>query len=87
MTETLTQEAVSVPEYPMERTASCPFAPPQQMLEMNQVKPLSRVRIWNGTTPWLVTGHEVARTLFADSRVSVDDRIEGFPHRNEHMLS
>ena len=86
MTDTLTQDAVSrdVPEYPMEREAACPFAPPQRMLEMN---PLARVRIWNGTTPWLVTGHEVARTLFADSRVSVDDRIEGFPHWNEHMLS
>ena len=87
MTETLAQEAVSVPEYPMERTASCPFAPPRQMLEMNQVKPLSRVRIWNGTTPWLVTGHEVARALFPDSRVCVDARIAGFPHWNEHMLS
>ncbi|PRC44949.1 cytochrome P450, partial [Mycobacterium sp. ITM-2017-0098] len=69
------------------RTASCPFAPPKPMLEMNETKPLSRVRIWNGTTPWLITGHEVARTLFADPRVSVDDRIEGFPHWNEHMLS
>ncbi|KWX57816.1 cytochrome P450 [Mycobacterium sp. NAZ190054] len=87
MTETLAQEAVQVPEYPMERTAGCPFAPPQQMLEMNKTKPLSRVRIWNGTTPWLVTGHEVARTLFADSRVSVDDRRDGFPHWNEHMLA
>ncbi len=88
MTETLDEQAVSAaPEYPMERTASCPFAPPKQMLEMNETKPLSRVRIWNGTTPWLITGHEVARTLFADPRVSVDDRIEGFPHWNEHMLS
>ena len=89
MTDTLTEDAVSkdVPEYPMEREARCPFAPPQRMLEMSEVKPLSRVRIWNGTTPWLITGHEVARALFADSRVSVDDRIEGFPHWNEHMLS
>ena len=38
-------------------------------------------------TPWLITGHEVARALFSDSRVSVDDRREGFPHWNEHMLS
>jgi cytochrome P450 len=29
----------------------------------------------------------VARELFADSRVSVDDRRDGFPHWNEHMLS
>jgi cytochrome P450 len=88
VTETIAEQAVSAaPEYPMERETGCPFAPPRQMLEMNQSAPLSRVRIWNGTTPWLITGHEVARALFSDSRVSVDDRIEGFPHWNEHMLS
>lgn len=89
MTETLATDEVSadIPEYPMEREARCPFAPPRQMLEMGEVKPLSRVRIWNGSTPWLITGYEVARELFADARVSVDDRIEGFPHWNEHMLS
>lgn len=89
MSDTLAAEHVSadIPEYPMEREARCPFAPPQAMLEMGAQKPLSRVRIWNGTTPWLITGHEAARTLFADPRVSVDDRREGFPHWNEHMLS
>ncbi|MGE0215780.1 cytochrome P450 [Mycolicibacterium sp.] len=87
MTETLAQDAVSVPEYPMEREPRCPFAPPRQMLEMTEVKPLSRVRIWNGTTPWLVTGHATVRALFADPRVSVDDRRAGFPHWNEHMLA
>jgi cytochrome P450 len=89
MTDTLAAEEVSadVPEYPMEREPRCPFAPPLRMLEMGETKPLSRVRIWNGTTPWLVTGHEAARELFADARVSVDDRREGFPHWNEHMLS
>ncbi len=90
MSETLTNPAdttEAIPEYPMERDARCPFAPPAKMLEMNQLKPLSRVRIWDGSTPWLITGHEVARALFADPRVSVDDRIEGFPHWNEHMLS
>lgn len=76
-----------VPEYPMERDARCPFAPPRQMLDTSATKPVSRVRIWDDSTPWLITGHEVARALFADSRVSVDDRIDGFPHWNEHMLS
>jgi cytochrome P450 len=85
MSETLTP--VDIPEYPMDRDAKCPFAPPPPMLEMNEAKPLSRVRIWDGSTPWLVTGYEVARELFADSRISVDDRREGFPHWNEHMLS
>ncbi|WP_432416733.1 cytochrome P450 [Mycolicibacterium fortuitum] len=69
----------------MERAAACPFAPPQPML--GHPKGLFRVKIWNGGTPWLITGHEEARTLFADSRISVDDRIAGFPHWNEHMLA
>lgn len=89
MSEALAAEQVSAdhPEYPMERATRCPFAPPPQMLAMGESKPLSRVRIWDGSTPWLITGHEVARALFADSRVSVDDRRDGFPHWNEHMLS
>lgn len=83
MSETVTE--VDIPEYPMERAAACPFAPPPRML--GNSKGLFRVKIWNGDTPWLITGHEEARTLFADSRISVDDRIAGFPHWNEHMLS
>ncbi|MDT5016653.1 MAG: hypothetical protein QOD39_2813, partial [Mycobacterium sp.] len=91
MADTLTtgtaETAADIPEYPMDRDTRCPFAPPPQMLEMGAAKSLSRVTIWDGSTPWLITGHAVARELFADSRVSVDDRIDGFPHWNEHMLS
>jgi cytochrome P450 len=89
MSEALAAEMVTadLPEYPMDRAVHCPFAPPLQMLEMGRATPLSRVRIWDGSAPWLITGHEVARALFADSRVSVDDRRSGFPHWNEHMLS
>ena len=50
-------------------------------------RPLSRVRIWDGSTPWLITGYEQVRELFSDSRVSVDDRVPGFPHWNAGMLS
>ena len=52
MSDTLTAASdvtADVPEYPMERDARCPFAPPPQMLEMGEAKPLSRVRIWDGT--------------------------------------
>ena len=89
MTDTLADDTVTndVPEDPLERESLCPFAPPRQMLDMGPTAPLSRVRIWDGSTPWLITGHEVARTLFSDPRVSVDDRRTGFPHWNEHMLS
>jgi len=81
-----TTEAIA-PNYPMERAAGCPFAPPPEVMQLAQARPLSRVTIWDGSTPWLVTGYEEARTLFADSRVSVDDRRPGFPHWNEGMLS
>jgi cytochrome P450 len=87
LTSSATEAAADAPDYPMDRDARCPFAPPPQVLEMGAAKPLSRVRIWDGSTPWLITGYEAARTLFADSRVSVDDRRSGFPHWNEHMLS
>ncbi|HUB58715.1 MAG TPA: cytochrome P450 [Mycobacterium sp.] len=90
MSDTLTgtAETVSdVPEYPMGRAAGCPFAPPPEVMELSAARPLSRVRIWDGSTPWLITGYEEVRTLFSDSRVSVDDRRPGFPHWNEGMLS
>jgi cytochrome P450 len=81
-------EAVSdFPEYPMGRAAGCPFAPPPEVMELGAKRPLSRVRIWDGSTPWLITGYEEVRMLFSDSRVSVDDRRPGFPHWNEGMLS
>jgi cytochrome P450 len=71
----------------MARAAGCPFAPPPAICGLSTTNPVSRVRIWDGSTPWLITGYEEARALFADSRVSVDDRRSGFPHWNEGMQS
>jgi cytochrome P450 len=86
VSDTLTGAATTaIPEYPMERAAACPFAPPPRVLALAAEKPLTRVRIWDGSTHWLITGYEAARTLFGDPRVSVDDRREGFPHWNEGM--
>ncbi|WP_204805053.1 cytochrome P450 [Mycobacterium riyadhense] len=71
----------------MARAAGCPFAPPPDVMALAERKPLSRVRIWDGSTPWLITGYEECRELFSDSRVSVDDRAPGFPHWNAGMLA
>jgi len=79
--------APNIPDYPMVRSAGCPLAPPPEVLALNTVKPLSRVRIWDGSTPWLITGYEAIRLLFSDSRASVDDRRPGYPHWNEGMLA
>lgn len=87
LTDAATEASAGIPEYPMERAAACPFAPPPGVMALAAKKPLSRVRIWDGSTPWLITGYDAARTLFGDPRVSVDDRRSGFPHWNEGMLS
>ncbi len=76
----------SMTEYPAERSPGCPFAPPPSIMELAAARPLSRGRIWDGSNPWLITGYAEARELFADARVSVDDRKPGFPHWNEGML-
>jgi cytochrome P450 len=81
------ETAPDVPDFPMTRAAGCPFAPPPKALELNASKQISRVRIWDGSTPWLITGYEAIRSLFADARASVDDRLQGYPHWNEGMLS
>src|SRR6201986_1310800 len=91
MSETLTNTTAEadpgIPEYPMAREPRCPFAPPPDVMTLARTRPLSRVRIWDGSTPWLITGYEQVRELFSDSRVSVDDRQPGFPHWNAGMLS
>lgn len=94
MSDALTSTGISqtepnseIPDYPMPRNERCPFAPPPDVMALAEERPLSRVRIWDGSTPWLVTGYEQVRELFSDSRVSVDDRVPGFPHWNEGMLS
>jgi cytochrome P450 len=87
LTSTTTEAISDAPDYPMARDGRCPFAPPPEVMALAETRPLSRVKIWDGSTPWLITGYEEARALFSDSRVSVDDRRPGFPHWNEGMLS
>jgi cytochrome P450 len=71
MTETL-------PDFPMARAAGCPFDPPPQLRD---VDPVSRVRIWSGETPWLITRFDQQRAVLADPRFSADTLKEGYPHQ------
>lgn len=91
MTDTLTpgtgDGTSDVPDFPMPRADGRWFAPPPKALELNDTSQLNRVQIWDGSTPWLVTGYEAIRSLFADGRASVDDRKPGYPHWNEGMLA
>lgn len=81
----MSETQVAPLEYPMSRDRSCPFAPPAALREAAAKRPLSRVRIWDGSTPWVVTGHAVQRELLSDPRISVDEHRDGFPYFSEAM--
>ncbi|WP_245400881.1 cytochrome P450 [Nocardia albiluteola] len=66
----------SLSTFPMSRAAKCPFDPPPPLRERDRV---DRVRIWNGDTPWLVTGYEEQRAVLADPRFSADALTPGYP--------
>ncbi|MQY28026.1 cytochrome P450 [Nocardia aurantia] len=69
----------ALPAYPMARAAGCPFDPPPRL---RKVDPISRVRIWNGSTPWLITGYHDLRAVLSDQRFSADPRHSGYPHQS-----
>ncbi|GLY02858.1 cytochrome P450 [Actinoplanes sp. NBRC 101535] len=67
------------PFFPMERAAACPFDPPPALHDLQDQAPLTRVRLWDGSTPWLVTRHAEQRTLLADQRLSAAIDSPGYP--------
>jgi cytochrome P450 len=68
-----------VPEFPLPRAAGCPFDPPPALRELQREGPLARVRLADGSTPWLVTRYEDQRRVLADPRVSADIDRPGYP--------
>lgn len=75
-TSTATTEA---PSYPMPRAAKCPFDPSPELMAQQDVGPLTRVRLWDGSEPWLVTRYAEQKTLLGDPRVSADATRPGYP--------
>jgi cytochrome P450 len=73
---------VTIPFFPMNRAEGCPLDPPPEMRRLCEQSPLSRVQLWDGSTPWLVTSYAAQRALLADPRVSADPRNSGYPHIN-----
>jgi cytochrome P450 len=72
------QESPIVPEYPMPRTD--PLDLPPGLAQLKAAGPVARVRLWDGSEAWLVTGWQEARAVLADNRFSADLRQPGFPH-------
>jgi cytochrome P450 len=69
--------ASSPPDYPMVR--ACPFDPPPDLARLQREAPVSRVRIWDGSTPWLISRYDDVRAVLGDPRVSSDIDRPGYP--------
>ncbi|MET8978844.1 cytochrome P450 [Streptomyces sp. NPDC004539] len=78
-------QAEQLYHYQDDRDAKCPFAPPPGLRALNDKAPVTKARIWDGSTPWLVTGHAAQRAILSDPRVSSDDKQPGFPYPNRAM--
>ncbi|MCG5213415.1 cytochrome P450 [Streptosporangium sp. KLBMP 9127] len=77
MTETL--NPAGIPAFPGTRAAGCPFDPPPALQGLQEHGPLVKVKLWDDSTPWLVTRYAEQRTLLADPRVSADITRPGYP--------
>ncbi|WP_067498879.1 cytochrome P450 [Actinoplanes sp. TFC3] len=65
--------------FPASRAEKCPFDPPPALKDLQDQEPMSRVRLWDGSQPWLVTRYAEQRALLADPRVSSDVTKPGYP--------
>jgi cytochrome P450 len=72
-----------IPDFPMARAAGCPFDPPPGLRTLQVQAPITRVRLWDGSTPWLVTRYAEQRALLTDPRISADTTLAGYPHQGE----
>lgn len=78
---TVTEE--HVPDWTHDREPGNMLAPPALYAEIQRSdRPIRRVRIWDGSEPWLVTKYEEYRQVASDQRFSADMSLPGFPLKN-----
>lgn len=68
-----------IPYYPQPRDSRSPLDPATAYLRPQKCAGLTKVRIWDNSCPWLVTGYDDAVQALADTRLSGDCRLPGFP--------
>ncbi|MFB7587032.1 cytochrome P450 [Streptomyces sp. NPDC056169] len=60
----------TVTTLPAERRPGCPFDPPAELIEAREHGPISRYTHPGGKEGWMITGHDLVRSVLADSRFS-----------------
>lgn len=73
MSETLTELS-----YPMSRGK--PFNPPEDYADLREQPSFPRVRLWDGTHPYLLTKYDDIRAVLSNPKFSCEPNRDGFPH-------
>src|SRR5688572_29204582 len=64
--------------YPMQR--GCPFHPPQAYRQLRKEQPFARVRLWDGSRPYLVTNFEDIKLILSHPDFSAQAVHPAYPH-------
>jgi cytochrome P450 len=81
-------DIAQVPEFPPERSASCPFDPPPEFAEWRAMDGLRKVK-WNGIEVWAVSRYEDIKFALTDPRISADTlgKLQpGFPGEGDSTI-
>ncbi|MEU9082881.1 cytochrome P450 [Streptomyces sp. NPDC048357] len=60
----------TVTALPTERRPGCPFDPPAELIDARSHGPISRYTHPGGKPGWMITGHDLVRSVLADPRFS-----------------
>lgn len=61
-------------------TRTDPLLPPPAFDEIRAECPVSKVKMWDGSTSWLATRHEDVRALLRNPAMSADSSLPGYPN-------
>ncbi len=70
--------------YPLQR--ECPFQPSAGTARLREPGPITKVRLYDGKSAWLVTGTAEVRALLADKRISSLTHYPNYPVLAEQHL-
>lgn len=80
--------AGEVTAWATERAPGDPVAPPPSQLAGQRAgEPIQRVRIWDGSEPWMIGSYAHYRQVLGDQSFSADKSRPGFPLKNAGYVS
>ena len=74
----------AIPNFPFERQ---PLSPPSVFDEIRSEGPFKKVRLWDGSTTWIVLRQNEFRSILADNRFSTNPQRPGYPNVSEARQS